>query len=107
MPVEFAKSNPGVMVALFSLLITILGAIIGLLIKIIWKIIADLKDSLDRFFAEHLECRKRQESEFLKVTVFDDWKLGRTGPGGLKDEIGELWKALNSHSHSEKGKVER
>jgi len=115
MPIEFAKNYPGIIVAAFSFVILLLGAVVGLLIKIIWKIISDLKDTMDRWYGEHRECKERQERDFLKVGVFEDWKAdvfegwkeGRTGSGGIIKQIGELWDALNHHTHSEKGKVER
>lgn len=59
------------------------------------QILLRLEAKVDSWFQQHLECRERQQNEFVKYRDFEDWQKGRNGPGGL-------WETINHHAHDPK-----
>ncbi len=78
-----------------TILISLLGVMAFIAGILFWRIFTRMEKKIDDWFAEHLKCREKQMSEFVKVKEFEDWKEGRD----------PLWRRINRHSHDVAGKV--
>ncbi|MFA4904485.1 MAG: hypothetical protein WC600_17260 [Desulfobaccales bacterium] len=79
-----------------SILLSLLGVVAGVGAVIFWRMITRMEKKIDDWFNQHLECRERQNREFVKVKEFETWQKGRE----------PLWRRLNRHSHHpESGQV--
>jgi hypothetical protein len=87
-----------------SLLLSIIGALVSVVGIMVWKKLNTIEEKVDQNAAMHHKCREELPQKFATKeelrehkAEFKDWKEGR----------GEIWEALNNHSHDEKGRVIR
>ena len=79
-----------------AILLSLLGVAAVVAAVLFWRMFTRVENKIDRWFDLHLECREKQQKEFVKVTDFDEWRKGRD----------PLWKRLNRHGHDpQTGKV--
>ena len=84
--------------------LSIIGALVSVVGIMVWKKLNTIEEKVDLNAAMHHKRRKsclkkfatKEELKEHKLE-FKDWKEGR----------GEIWEALNNHSHDEKGRVIR
>lgn len=87
-----------------SLLLSIIGALVSVVGIMVWKKLNTIEEKVDQNAAMHHKCREELPQKFATKeelrehkAEFKDWKDGR----------GEIWEALNNHSHDKKGRVIR
>jgi len=79
-----------------NILLSLLGVAATVGAILFWRMFTRMENKIDAWFTQHLECRERQQKEFVKVKDFEKWQQGRD----------PLWKRLNRHAHDpQTGKV--
>lgn len=79
-----------------SVLLSLLGIVATVGAVLFWRMFTRMEKKIDDWFMQHLQCRERQQKEFVKTKDFETWQKGRD----------PLWRRLNRHGHDpETGKV--
>ena len=97
----------GAIIAILGILASLVGLFAGLAGFFFWRLISGISKKADNIGTALIEligtCGGRELGclkQFVTKKEFEDWRQGRTGPGGL-------WDAINHHSHDKEGKVIR
>ena len=85
-------------------LLAIIGGLVSLAGFLIWNTLIRIEKKVNDHCVIQQQCREQLPEKFVSKEEFKehrhefkDWKEGRD----------EIWEALNSHSHHEKGRVIR
>jgi len=72
-----------------SILLSLIGVFATVGGILFWRIFTRMEGKIDAWFLQHLECRERQNREYVKANEFEAWKKSRD----------PLWRRLNRHAH--------
>lgn len=72
-----------------SILLSLLGIVATVGAILFWRMFTRMERKIDDWFDQHLQCRERQQKEFVHIKDFEIWQKGRD----------PLWRRLNRHDH--------